>query len=121
MMGPSPHEVQGETAITTFLDSCHGKIYKILSLKEAGDSGKEVYLAKYLDSLSIELVGACKTFPSVLTKSPEFLSIINTVHGLSQREYKHQVVRSEMFKMQSQLERLKARCEEGGVEDGDKV
>ncbi|MFA6728938.1 MAG: hypothetical protein WCS17_12115 [Prevotella sp.] len=85
-------------SLTLFLNSLTGKIFKILPLKEKNDDGYAVHLEDYLESLLIEIIGACGTF-SDLGSSVEFLTVINTMQYISQNDVSVKVCKREVFKM----------------------
>ena len=85
-------------SLTLFLNSLTGKIFKILPLKEKYNDGYAVHLEDYLDSLLIEILGACDTFLE-LSKSPDYLTIINTMQYISQNDVSVRVCKREVFKM----------------------
>lgn len=89
-----------------FLKSLTGKIFKILPLKEKSDSGIAVHLEEYLESLLIEIIGACETFQE-LNNSSDFLTIVNTMQYLSQNEISGRVCKREVFKMIGLIEKIK--------------
>jgi len=93
-------------SLTLFLNSLTGKIFKILPLKEKSDDGIAVHFEEYVESLLIEIIGACETF-QVLNNSPDFLTIINTVQYFSQNEISGLVCKREVFKMIGLIEKIK--------------
>lgn len=98
-------------SLTLFLNSLTGKIFKILPLKEKNDGGYAVHFEDYLDSLLMEIIGACDTF-SELGKSTEFLAVINTMQYISQNEVSVKVCKREVFKMIGLVNKINA---QGGV------
>ena len=63
-----------EKWINDFLGSIIGKIYKVLPLKEEGNS----YLPEYLDSLLVQLKGALVTYPG-LSSNVRYITVINCI------------------------------------------
>ena len=98
-------------SLTLFLNSLTGKIFKILPLKEKNDDGYAVHLEDYLDSLLIEIVGACDTFQE-LENSTEFLAVVNTMQYISQNDVSVKVCKREVFKMIGLVNKINA---QGGV------
>ena len=88
-----------------FLNSLTGKIYKLIPMRDDAESGVEVFLDKYLDSLLIELMGAMDTFPD-LSRDNQYLSIVNTAQYMAHHEISHAVWRRESFKMLNMLDRV---------------
>lgn len=95
-----------------FLSSLTGKIYKLIPMRDDAESGAEVFLDKYLDSLLIELMGAMDTYPD-LSSDNQYISIVNTAQYMAHHEISHSVWRRESFKMLNALDRLRSRF--GGV------
>ena len=93
-------------SLTLFLDSLTGKIFKILPLKEKKDNGVAVHLEEYLESLLIEISGAYNTFPE-LSKSVDYLTIVNIMEYLSQNEVSKRVCKREIFKMIDLIKKTK--------------
>lgn len=98
-------------SLSAYLDALIGRVYKILPMRESELRGKPVHLQEYLASLSVEVKGASFTFPE-LQKSVEYISILNTLNGLSLQLSQAQV-KSEVFKMLSTLDRLREGCGDG--------
>lgn len=98
-------------SLTLFLNSLTGKIFKILPLKEKNDAGYAVHLEDYLESLLIEIIGACDTF-SELGDSAEFLTVVNTMQYISQNDVSVKVCKREVFKMIGLINKI---SKQGGV------
>lgn len=98
-------------SLTLFLNSLTGKIFKILPLKEKSDDGIAVHFEEYVESLLIEIVGACETF-SELGDSAEFLTVVNTMQYISQNDVSVKVCKREVFKMIGLINKISKR---GGV------
>ena len=76
-----------------YLNFLIGRVYKILPISE----DEPVTLKSYLDSLVLELLGS-KDLILKLKKDASFLSLIATLQSLSENQYSHNVIRSEVFK-----------------------
>jgi len=102
-----------------FLSSLTGKIYKLIPMREDKDTGVEVFLDKYLDSLIIELVGAMDTFPD-LGNDEQYISIVNTAQYMAHHEISVASWRRESFKMLNTLDRIRVRFDKytGGERSG---
>lgn len=98
-----------------YLASLTAKIYKLIPMREDMDSGKDVFLDKYIDSLLIELMGALDTYPA-LRDSDKYISVVNTIQYLAHNETEGAAWRREAFKMLRTIERLRDAF--GGVSDG---
>lgn len=79
--------------LSSYLNSLIGKLFKIIPLKE--ESSKEDFHA-YVDSLWIEMSGACKTFP-VLWDSPKYITLLNIVGFMSMNDVELSRCRREVF------------------------
>lgn len=88
-----------------FLRSLTGKIYKLIPMRDDMESGVEVFLDKYLDSLLIELMGAMETYPD-LGSDNQYISIVNTAQYMAHHQISHSVWRRESFKMLNTLEHV---------------
>lgn len=98
-----------------YLSSLTAKIYKLLPMREDAENGIEVYLDKYIESLTIEMVGALETYP-VLRENDRYISIVNTAQYMAHNEIKRNSWRRETFKMLHTLDCLKSMF--GGDSDG---
>ena len=76
-----------------YLNFLINRVYKILHISE----DEPVTLKSYLDSLVLELLGS-KDLILKLKKDASFLSLIATLQSLSENQYSHNVIRSEVFK-----------------------
>ena len=76
-----------------YLNFLINRVYKILPISE----DEPVTLKSYLDSLVLELLGS-KDLILKLKKDASFLSLISTLQSLSENQYSHNVIRSEVFK-----------------------
>ncbi len=76
-----------------YLNFLINRVYKILPISE----DEPVTLKSYLDSLVLELLGS-KDLILKLKKDASFLSLIATLQSLSENQYSHNVIRSEVFK-----------------------
>lgn len=94
--------------IYVFVRSLIGKVYKILPLKEEFDSGEDVHLDEYIESLLLDLSGASSTFPE-LNDIPDFITIINILQYLSTHDFNHKTCKREVFKMIGLLENIVAK------------
>lgn len=94
-------------SIGVFLKLLTGRIYKILPMREQQLAGETVYLECYLCTLSLELQGACRTFPA-LSDDADYITIVNTINGLDDAA-NVAVVKRETFKMLNLLDHIKHR------------
>jgi len=76
-----------------YLNFLINRVYKILPISE----DEPLTLKSYLDSLVLELLGS-KDLILKLKKDASFLSLIATLQSLSENQYSHNVIRSEVFK-----------------------
>ena len=97
----------------SFIKSLTGKIYKILPMKEDELKGKTVHLNEYINSLSIEIIGATKTFPELVNEDG-YISIINIINFMNNNEFDFKICKREVFKMLNYLNYLESQI--GGVE-----
>ena len=88
-----------------FIHSLIGKIYKILTLKEESDAGRDVHWLGYVESLSRDMVGACSTFYE-LSVSPDYITVLNILEYMQVHEVDHRICKQEVFKMIRLLENL---------------
>lgn len=76
-----------------YLNFLINRVYKILPISEE----EPATLKSYLNSLILELIGS-KDLILKLKKDASFLSLIATLQSLSENQYPHSVIRSEVFK-----------------------
>lgn len=98
--------------LKAYLQSLTGRIFKILPMREQQEQGDNLYLDLYLESLSLEMHGACETFPC-LRACPNYIMLLNTVNGLC-ADTPLPFLKREVFKMLSAIEEI--RDEYGGDE-----
>lgn len=91
----------------TYLTSLTAKIYKLIPMRDDEESGKGVFLDKYIDSLIIEVMGALETYPE-LRENDKYISIVNTMQYIAHNYTEHSVWRRESFKMLRTLEKLRS-------------
>lgn len=80
-------------ALDTHLRSLIGRIWKLIPLKEQNNQ----FLKIHLESLSFELIGSYKAFPS-LAVFPEYINIVNTIIFLHENEFSKEQCKREAFK-----------------------
>lgn len=97
-----------------FIKSLTGKIYKILPMKEDELQGKIVHLKDYINSLSIEVIGAIKTFPE-LSNEDNYISVVNIINFMNDNEFDYKICKREVFKMLNFLNLIEDRL---AVQDG---
>lgn len=93
--------------ICVYVASLHDKIFKILPMKETGDST----LPTYLCNLCIEIKGAAATYP-VLADMREYVDFVNIAHYLSNNDVETPVIRTQMFRMQSLISAIERKVGE---------
>ena len=98
--------------LKAYLQSLTGRIFKILPMREQQEQGDNLYLDLYLESLSLEMHGACETFPC-LRACPDYIMLLNTVNGLC-ADTPLSFLKREVFKMLSAIDEI--RDEYGGDE-----
>ena len=98
--------------LKAYLQSLTGRIFKILPMREQQEQGDNLYLDLYLESLSLEMHGACETFPC-LRACPDYIMLLNTVNGLC-ADTPLPFLKREVFKMLSAIDEI--RYEYGGDE-----
>ena len=98
--------------LKAYLQSLTGRIFKILPMREQQEQGDNLYLDLYLESLSLEMHGACETFPC-LRACPDYIMLLNTVNGLY-ADTPLPFLKREVFKMLSAIDEI--RDEYGGDE-----
>lgn len=98
--------------LKAYLQSLTGRIFKILPMREQQERGDDLYLDLYLESLSLEMHGACETFPC-LRECPGYIMLLNTVNGLC-ADTPLPFLKREVFKMLSAIDEI--RDEYGGDE-----
>lgn len=79
--------------INDYLNDIIGKIYKVLPLKEEGNS----YLSEYLDSLLIQLKGAETTY-LLLSSNPRYISIVNCIQYFCDNDFTSRQCKREVFR-----------------------
>ena len=94
--------------LKAYLQSLTGRIFKILPMREQQEQGDNLYL----ESLSLEMHGACETFPC-LRACPDYIMLLNTVNGLC-ADTPLPFLKREVFKMLSAIDEI--RDEYGGDE-----
>lgn len=82
-------------------------------MKESEERGAQVYLSEYVNSIIIEMIGACDTFQSLKCNS-DYISVINTTQYLSKHIVSLKDCKREVFKMLKLLNRIER--EGDGVE-----
>ena len=87
--------------LKAYLQSLTGRIFKILPMREQQEQGDNLYLDLYLESLSLEMHGACETFPC-LRACPDYIMLLNTVNGLC-ADTPLPFLKREVFKMLSAI------------------
>lgn len=80
-----------------FINVLTGHVYKIIPLKEEELRGDEVFLAEYIDSLSVEVLGALSTY-EVLESDPDYTTVRNIINYLNTHEFSLGVCKREVFK-----------------------
>ena len=98
--------------LKAYLQSLTGRIFKILPMREQQEQGDNLYLDLYLESLSLEMHGACETFPC-LRACADYIMLLNTVNGLC-ADTPLPFLKREVFKMLSAIDEI--RDEYGGDE-----
>ena len=98
--------------LKAYLQSLTGRIFKILPMREQQEQGDNLYLDLYLESLSLEMHGACETFPC-LRACHDYIMLLNTVNGLC-ADTPLPFLKREVFKMLSAIDEI--RDEYGGDE-----
>ena len=98
--------------LKAYLQSLTGRIFKILPMREQQEQGDNLYLDLYLESLSLEMHGACETFPCLRAR-PDYIMLLNTVNGLC-ADTPLPFLKREVFKMLSAIDEI--RDEYGGDE-----
>ena len=90
---------------SVYLHSLTGKLFKILPLREEhGDSG---YLS-YLDSLWMEMSGACSTFPD-LWQDADYIAILNIIGYLNTHSVTVEQCKREVFKTIDLIKKVQAK------------
>lgn len=88
-----------------FLTHLVGSIFKILPLKEDTDSGIDVGLKDYIDSVVIQVVGGRMTYP-ILDKNQQYISIVNSIYYLNNNDFTQKQCKREVFKCIKTLQEL---------------
>lgn len=88
-----------------YLTHLIGSIFKILPLKEDSDSGIDVGLKDYIDSVVIQVVGGRMTYSS-LADNVDYTTVVNTINYLNANEFTHKQCRREVFKCINLLQTL---------------
>ena len=97
--------------IITYLDSLIGKVYKILPLREDAGYGDMESFYKYVEGLSVELIGAYKNFDE-LKNYAEYIAIVNIVQFLTENPIPIYKCKTQVFKMINLIEKLKENFED---------
>ncbi|GLB26604.1 hypothetical protein LXJ15735_28450 [Lacrimispora xylanolytica] len=87
--------------MTEFLKYMIGSIYKILPLNDANNHA----VKDYIDSISIQLVGALYTFPE-LTTNQKYVSIINSVNFLRKENFTKRQCKREVLRCTNILQKM---------------
>lgn len=86
--------------MTEFLKYMIGSIYKILPLNDENN-----YAVKdYIDSISIQLVGALYTYPELTTN--KYVSIINSVNFLRKENFTKRQCKREVLRCTNILQKM---------------
>lgn len=90
-----------------FIERFTGHVFKIMPLKEceASDSGENVHLSEYINSVAIEANGALTTFEE-LANNMDFITVVNIINYLNNNEVSEEVCRREVFKALHLLNRI---------------
>ena len=95
-----------------FIRGLTGRIFKMLPLREESDTGTQVYLTEYMDSLARDVIGAMTTFPE-LSEFPEYITVVNTIQYLNTNESDSSVFRKEVFHMLTVLNGIDSKLRAG--------
>ncbi len=87
--------------MTKFLKYMIGSIYKILPLNDANNQA----VIDYIDSISIQLVGALYTYPE-LTTNQKYVSIINSVNFLRKEKFTKRQCKREVLRCTNILQKM---------------
>ena len=98
---------------TPFILSLYPRVWKLLPMRNQQDEGQEVYLYRYTNSLTKELMGALETYPE-LHESAYYISIVNTIQYLGKYTTSPDEWRAEVLKVLNIQKKL--RREFTGVE-----
>lgn len=98
-----------------FIRGLTGRIFKMLPLREEADTGEQVYLTEYVDSLARDVIGAMTTFPE-LAEFPEYITVVNTIQYLNTVESDFSVFRKEVFHMLAVLNGIDKKLRAGDAD-----
>ena len=87
-----------------YLEALTDKVFKILPMMESRVNGRENHLEEYLDSLCMEMAGACDTFPQ-LSGNPCYLTVLNIANYLARNRVSLRQCKREVFKCISLIAR----------------
>ena len=90
---------------STYIHRITGRVFKVLPLHEATLNGDDMCVSEYINSLVGELLGSCKTFPS-LADSSDYYAVINTLQNMADDPGTLDECRREVMKMCSLLNHL---------------
>lgn len=71
--------------LKNYLLGLRGDIFKLLPMKEAELEGMDNHLSDYVESLLINLTGATKTFPVLVTKK-HFMRVLNNIQYIANHQ-----------------------------------
>lgn len=90
-----------------YMDTLTGKLFKVIPLKESNNE----HLIEYLDSLSVELIGAYDLYSELLLNK-KYLILVNTINYLLNNKCEFKKCRREILKCINIVEKIK-------IESGD--
>lgn len=98
--------------LSPYLKSLINKVYKILPLRESADGKEKAFLATYISSLLMEVIGAQKTY-SMLCEDVDYIALVNTLQYMNEFDLPVKECKREVFKMIRIVEKIESR--QGGV------
>lgn len=95
-----------------YIHNVTGRVFKLLTMKEQEARGEQTFFADYLDSLSVDMLGAAETFPALGTDD-DYIVVTNIINFLKHHDASLKATKREVFKALRLLNRIEERV--GGV------
>lgn len=95
-------------SVSVYIHNVTNRVFKLLALREKELCGIDAYFADYIESLSIDLVGALETFPDLRTDN-NYIIVTNIINFLKGNEVSYKTLKREVFKALRLLNAIEAK------------
>lgn len=99
-------------SLVVYIHNVTGRVFKLLTMREQEERGEQTFFADYLDSLSVDMLGAVETFPA-LGDDDDYIVVTNIINFLKHHDTSLKATKREVFKALRLLNRIEERA--GGV------